>query len=413
MRQFIKRALQKLNKLRAEQVGELLVSAAGEIDRLETVLDSLKEGILVCDREYCLIMANRCAKRYLPISSDDEKSERNKPPIWSMIRDEKVSLFLKHVLESGDKALDREFYVDNTNQLRLLSLSVLPLVQDGHVSGSLIHIEDITEKRRREAQIRRIESLASLTNMAASVAHEIKNPLGSLSIHVQLIQKALNAHKEQFAEHPSLYSTFENYLGIINEEIDRLNHIVVDFLFAVRPMDMELIEGDINVFLREMLDFVFFELEENNIECDTNFQDDLPLVYFDERHMKQALLNLIKNAIAAMPDGGVLSIKTEVKDADALITVADTGVGISEESLPKIFEPYFTTKSTGSGLGLTLVYKIIHEHKGEISVKSKVGKGASFIISLPIAQRDMRSLPEPQKEDHENEPVVEWEGVKS
>jgi signal transduction histidine kinase len=142
-----------------------------------------------------------------------------------------------------------------------------------------------------------------------------------------------------------------------------------------------------------------------------DLEKDLPRTVFDERYMKQALLNLIKNAIAAMPEGGVLSIKTEVKDADALITVTDMGVGISEESLPKIFEPYFTTKSTGSGLGLTLVYKIIHEHKGEISVKSKAGKGASFIISLPIAQKDMRSLPEPRKESGEGDPVVEWEGM--
>jgi signal transduction histidine kinase len=407
MRQFIKRALQKLNKLRAEQVGELLVSAADEIDRLETVLDSLREGVLVCGGDHCLIMANRRAKRYLPISGDDEKSEKNKPPVWSMIRDEKVPPFLKHVLESGDKALDKEFYVEHTNQLRLLSLSVLPLVQDGHVSGSLIHIEDITEKRRREARMRRMESLASLTNMAAGMAHEIKNPLGSLSIHVQLIQKALNAHKERFVEHAALYGTFEKYLGIINEEIDRLNHIVVDFLFAVRPMDMEPAEGDVNAFLKELLDFVSFELEENNIEWNIDFQEDLPLVCFDERYMKQAMLNLIKNAIAAMPEGGVLSIKTAAKDSDALITVADTGEGIPEENLSKIFEPYFTTKAAGSGLGLTLVYKIIHEHKGEITVKSKPGKGAGFIISLPIVQKDLRSLPEPVKESGGDEPVVE------
>ncbi|MDR0374678.1 MAG: PAS domain-containing protein [Treponema sp.] len=405
--------MQKLNKLSSEQVRELLVSAADEIDRLETVLDSLREGVLVCDEEHCLIMANRRAKRYLPIFGDDEKSEKNKSPVWGMIRDEKVSPFLKHVLESGDKALDREFYVEHANQLRLLSLSVLPLVRNGHVSGSLIHIEDITEKRRRESRMRRMESLASLTTMAAGVAHEIKNPLGSLSIHVQLIQKALNAHKEQFVEHTALYNTFENYLGIINEEIDRLNHIVVDFLFAVRPMDMEPMEGDVNAFLKETLDFVSFELEENNIEWNVDFQEDLPLVCFDERYMKQATLNLIKNAIAAMPEGGVLSIKTAVKDSEAIITVADTGEGISEENLPKIFEPYFTTKATGSGLGLTLVYKIIHEHKGEITVKSKPGNGASFIINLPIVQKDLRSLPEPRKADSGDEPIVEWKGMEN
>jgi signal transduction histidine kinase len=113
---------------------------------------------------------------------------------------------------------------------------------------------------------------------------------------------------------------------------------------------------------------------------------------FDERYMKQALLNLIKNAIAAMPSGGTLSIKTEVKDTDVLVSIADTGTGISDENLLKIFEPYFTTKDTGSGLGLTLVYKIIREHQGEVMVKSKEGEGTTFTIVLPIPQKERRLL---------------------
>jgi signal transduction histidine kinase len=166
---------------------------------------------------------------------------------------------------------------------------------------------------------------------------------------------------------------------------------VVDFLFAVRPMNMELRCGQINGLISDLTEFVFFELEENGIESALNLGE-IPLVNFDEQYMKQALLNLIKNAIAAMPEGGILSIATEVKDSDVLITIADTGLGIPPENLSKIFEPYFTTKTTGSGLGLTLVYKIVKEHKGEIAVKSKVGEGTRFIISLPIPQKERRLL---------------------
>ncbi|MDR0786104.1 MAG: PAS domain-containing sensor histidine kinase [Treponema sp.] len=382
MRQFIKRALRKLNKLTKEQAHELLVNSAVEIDRLETVLDSLAEGILVCDKKHGLIMANKCAKRFLPLTCDEPG------PIWTLVHDIKVSVFLETALQAGDHIEDKEFNVENMDKERLLSFSIFSLVQERRVSGSLIRVVDVTEKRKKEAQMRRMESLASLTTLAAGMAHEIKNPLGSLSIHVQLIQKALIAHKEECSAY---FLLFDKYLGVVNEEIDRLNRIVVDFLFAVRPMNVEPREAQLNDLIKDLADFVFFELEENHIECILDLGE-IPLIQFDERYMKQALLNLIKNAIAAMPQGGTLSIKTRVHDAEVLLSVTDTGVGISEENISKIFEPYWTTKETGSGLGLTLVYKIIKEHQGEIAVKSKEGEGAFFTISLPIPQKDRRLL---------------------
>jgi hypothetical protein len=190
----------------------------------------------------------------------------------------------------------------------------------------------------------------------------------------------------------SYMQLIDKYLGVVNEEIDRLNHTVVDFLFAVRPMDMDQREGNINALLMELTNFVGIELERSHIDTVLELADNLPLIKFDERYMKQVLLNLIKNAMAAMSDGGVLTIKTQVSDTDLFISVYDTGDGIAEENLSKIFEPYFTTKPSGSGLGLTLVYKIIREHQGEVSVKSKQGEGTCFIISLPIPQKERRLI---------------------
>jgi signal transduction histidine kinase len=287
--------------------------------------------------------------------------------------------------------------VEFKNKQRLLSISVLPLVRNHQVSGSLIYIEDITEKRGKEARLRRAENLASLTTLAAGVAHEIKNPLGSLSIHIQLIQKTLAAGEAEGKANAktggSYNKTIDKYLSVVNEEIARLNQIVVDFLFAVRPMDMELRYGSINSLIAEVAEFVSFELKEARIECVLGLQEDLPSINFDERFMKQALLNLIKNAMAAMEGGGTLTIKTKAQDdGTILITFADTGVGISDENLPKIFEPYFTTKETGSGLGLTLVFKIIREHQGEITVKSRPGEGTAFIITLPVPQKERRLI---------------------
>jgi signal transduction histidine kinase len=184
----------------------------------------------------------------------------------------------------------------------------------------------------------------------------------------------------------------DKYIAVVNEEIDRLNHIVVDFLFAVRPMNLDLREGNINALIGELMEFMGFELSGASIVCNLELEEGLPLLKFDERYLKQALLNLVKNAAAAMPGGGKLTVKTGHKDNEAFISVIDTGTGIPEENLSKIFEPYFTTKAIGSGLGLTLVFKIIREHQGEISVKSREGEGTSFTISLPVPQREHRLI---------------------
>jgi PAS domain S-box-containing protein len=403
MRRFFQRAIRKLNKLTPDQMRVLLFSAADEIDRLETVLESLSEGIIVLDTDHTLILANKFARRFFPSGMN----EQGKEPFWTFLPNEKMSAFLEETLSSGDKAEAREFDVEINGTERLFSFSVWPLVHDHEVSGSLIHFEDITERRGRESRLRRMENLASLTTLAAGVAHEIKNPLGSLSIHVQLIQKTMAANRAVFdASHPNgkdmtndprdYMDIIDKYLQVVNEEIDRLNHIVVDFLFAVRPMDLTLRSGNINDVIKELAEFVSFELTEAKIAAELELQEDIPQIKFDERFMKQAFLNLIKNAIAAMPDGGKLLIKTETEDTDVKITVADTGTGISDENITKIFEPYFTTKDNGSGLGLTLVYKIIREHQGEINVKSAPGEGASIIITLPVPQKEWRLIGAPE-----------------
>ncbi|MDR0401071.1 MAG: PAS domain-containing protein [Treponema sp.] len=404
MKDFIKGSIKKISRLTREQLEDLFIDAAAEIDRLETVLESLGQGILVCDANHSLVLANKCAERYLPFTIYSSAAD----PVWIRIWDEEIADFLEATLQTGDRVEEREFSVEKGIP-RLLSISVLPLVRDRRVTGSLIYIEDITEKRGREARLRRAENLASLTTLAAGVAHEIKNPLGSISIHIQLMQKALEAKRrlaEQEDPGESRYpDQLDKYIAVVNEEIDRLNHIVVDFLFAVRPMNLDLREGDINALIGELMEFMGFELSDASIVCHLELEEGLPLLEFDERYLKQVLLNLVKNAAAAMPEGGKLTVKTGQKDNEVFISVMDTGLGIPEENLSKIFEPYFTTKAAGSGLGLTLVFKIIREHRGEISVKSREGEGTCFTVSLPVPQKDRRligfegALKSPAEED--------------
>jgi PAS domain S-box-containing protein len=398
MRPFIKRALQKADKLGIEQFRELLVLASEEIDRLETVMDSLIRGVLVSDSGNNLIIANKAARRLLSIASYEEGRET----VWSVIPDETVADFLERTLAAGDNVDEKEFTVDVNGMDRLLSFSVMPMVQDYQVSGSLVLIDDITEKRNREAKMRRMESLASLTTLAAGVAHEIKNPLGALSIHVQLIQKAAAVQEKLCVAHNGLtgsadedregcepfryFRQIDKYLKVVNEEIDRLNGIVVDFLFAVRPVNAQMRRGNINELVTELADFVSVELGNSGIECVLDLDENIAPIDFDFGLMKQALLNVVQNAEAAMASGGKLTITTADMEEEVFIIIADTGTGISEENLSKIFEPYFTTKESGTGLGLTVLFKIVKEHQGEVIVSSREGKGTVFTIALPKPQ---------------------------
>jgi signal transduction histidine kinase len=174
---------------------------------------------------------------------------------------------------------------------------------------------------------------------------------------------------------------------------------VVDFLFAVRPMDTKLEESDLNRVVADLLEFVRYELEEANISIIEELDESLPPVMLDEKYMKQAILNIIKNGISAMPNGGSLRVTTERRGDEAILHIADTGIGMSSEVMNKIFEPYFTTKDFGSGLGLTLVYKVVKEHMGEIAVATQEEKGSTFSITLPI----------PQRYQH----LLSWEGADS
>ncbi len=382
MSRFIERAMAKAPRMNEEQLRDLLSALAEENSRLETALDSMLDGIIVCDLTHEPIIVNKTAERMLGLA----EAELLDRPLWESLQDAEMSDFFRNVLESEESAIDREFDIDYNGRTRLISITVTPFVSKAGIIGNIIHLEDITEKRRREAQLRRAESLASLTTLAAGVAHEIKNPLAAISIHIQLMQKMLKTEKP--VDKPDM----EHHLAVVNEEIDRLNKIVVDFLFAVRPMDVELRDGDPAQPVREVADLLRSEAESKGIHLSLKIPDKIPRIMLDSRYLKQALLNLAKNAISAMENGGTLGLGVTADSQDVFITVSDTGTGIPEDVLPKIFEPYFTTKDTGTGLGLTITFKIIKEHQGDISVASKVGEGTTFTITLPIPQKDRKLI---------------------
>ncbi len=381
MRRFLQRALEKIDKMDRSQVKQLVSDIAAENELLEMVMESMSDGVVVTDQEDKILLVNKSAERMLPFSTDDliEKS------LEDTIEDKEISEFFGDNLRGLEKIMDREFALGNGYN-RILSLSIMPLVRGGRITGNVIHIEDVTEKRAKEARLRRAESLAALTTLTAGVAHEIKNPLGSIGIHLELMKKEMNGKQKIETR-----KVRENLL-IIKEEVGRLNRIVMDFLFTVRPMNAELEYDNLNRVVRELLDFVKFELEEAGISLELKLAEPGPQILMDERYMKQAILNILKNAISAMPEGGTLRVETLQRGNELRLKVGDTGVGIPDENMKKIFEPYFTTKDFGSGLGLTLVYKIVKEHMGDIEVSSKVGEGTTISLSFPIPQKEKRLI---------------------
>jgi len=375
LNKFIDRALEKVDKIEREQLIVLLKAVAEEYQLLETVYDSMTDGVIVLDKDNLIEYINKSAERFVPL--DSKKVAHS--PIWDVLYDRNISNFIERVITSQENARDNEFAINCATGRKFLSFSIMPLVKRGNIRGSIIHIEDVTEKREQSVRLGRAERLASLTTLTASVAHEIKNPLAAISIHIQLIQKSMRdgSCKQEF---------IKKHLNVVNDEVERLNGTIVDFLFAVRPMDLHIEAHDINHLITDILELVDVELKESGIKYRLNGEKNLPNVNIDEKYIKQAFLNIIKNGIAAM-DGvknPLLTLSLYSKGNYVIVEFKDNGVGISDENMNKIFEPYFTTKDFGSGLGLTVVYKVIQEHKGELIVDSIEGQGSSFIVKLPI-----------------------------
>jgi PAS domain S-box-containing protein len=368
--------------MNGEQMQSLLSLVTEEYELLDAVLDSLGTGIIICDSFHIIVQNNKAAARILPIEFHDIQDK----PVWACIRDPEIANFVSDTIANEETVTAREFMLDGVSDTRYLSVSVMPLVRSKSVRGTIISVEDITAKKSEELRNRRLESLASLTNLAATVAHEIKNPLGSISIYVQLVRKSLVQHG--CADDAQL----RKYLGIVDEEIERLNKIVVDFLFAVRPLKFEFAPLDINTLLRALAEFLSEELSRTHIAMTLDLCDNVPLIQGDERFLRQMLINLVKNAMAAMPDGGSIHMSTKCADDNIHISVDDTGVGIPEDMIHKIFEPYFTTKVDGTGLGLTMAYKVVKEHGGDIRVQSESGKGTCFTITLPVMRRAQKLI---------------------
>lgn len=375
MNNFVKKALEKIDQLDTKQIVQVINNQEKFIQTLERVLDSLPQGVILLNEKKRISYINYPARNLPAI-----KRMRNYDgfALSDVIQDKKVINYLSEMFERGESEESNEFNYQWGDEVKTYEVSISPIINTSDESAdlNLVIFEDVTISKRNETRLRRSESLAGMTTMAAGVAHEIKNPLAAMGIHLQLLTKT-------FEKKGTLtYDDAERYINVLSEEIYRLNSIVVDFLFAVRPMDTQLKLCSLTKILLEVCEFVEPELEEHNISLIKKFNA-IPKVEIDTNLFKQVLLNIIKNAMNATEKGSI-TIETRQSGDEVKLFIRDTGTGMDEKTQAKIFEPYFTTKATGTGLGLTVCYKVIKEHRGDISVRSKIGEGTEFQISIPI-----------------------------
>ncbi|HEX29477.1 TPA: PAS domain-containing protein [Candidatus Poribacteria bacterium] len=332
---------------------------------LESILNSIDLGVIAVNVEGRVIFFNRAAGEILGL--DPQKAVGRScssvlgldSPLEETLRNTRRRTF-------DDELINPE---ENGEPIKV-EITTSPMWDEhGKVIGAVEVIKDISERKMLEEQIRRSETLSALGEMAAQVVHEIRNPLGAIQLYVGILQRELSGDQKKLAD--------DIASGLRSIEI-----ITSNLLALARPIKPSFREVDILALLEEVITFAIYAIEENGIKLIRDYPECGLICHVDPEQIKQVALNLILNAIQAMPEGGVLRISASKGDRIKL-EFEDTGVGIPQEHLDKIFNPFFSTKSTGTGLGLYTVDKILRAHGASIRVKSQVGVGTCFLIEIP------------------------------
>jgi two-component system, sporulation sensor kinase E len=263
-------------------------------------------------------------------------------------------------------------FIDKERRHVEMSLINVPIVVNGEIAGVYAIAKDVTERKRAEELLIKSEKLSIVGQLAAGVAHEIRNPLTSLKGFVQLLRSKVEG--------------YNHYFDIMLSELDRINFIVSEFLVIAKPQAVKFQPKDVRTILINTVALLNTQAIMNNVEIVTRMDDNLPPIHCDENQIKQVFINVLNNSIDAMPDGGQIEIEASCRGEEITFLFIDHGVGIPEERIPLLGEPFYTTKEKGTGLGLMVSYKIIENHRGRMSIRSELGKGTTVEIVLPIAK---------------------------
>lgn len=377
------KVLGRLDQLDQANLQNLVQRLARERALLESVFNTLQEGVLVIDADGNIDYANDAAGRLIGLKDGAAGAS-----LWRVVPGLRASL------EAGDDApaegapiVTREFEL-HYPQPRVVRLYRVPFNEGpGGAARFAIILSDITREKESTAELIENERISSILLLAAGVAHELGNPLSSLTIHLQLIERRLRKLRDARDD-----AALRDSLKVCQDEVARLDGIIRNFLEAIRPRPPDLAETNLVEVLEEVLHFQARELEDRGIAVDGELPASTPVIMADRNQLKQVFFNLVKNAMEAMGPGGRLSLRVRTDDDSVFVAVADTGSGIKVEDLPRLFSPYHTTKAGGHGLGLMIVQRILRDHGGHVGIESKEGVGTVVTLQFPQKHRRLRML---------------------
>jgi two-component system, NtrC family, nitrogen regulation sensor histidine kinase GlnL len=352
----------------------------------QQILTSLEDGVITVDRQGRVIFFNEAAESLTEISAANAR--RN--PLEQLFKREPWLLELTRNTQPPrqESARGEGDFVTRWGRKTPVSVTASPL-QDhaGNFLGSILLLRDIKHRKELEEDLKQADRLAMLGTLAAGLAHEIRNPLGGIKGAAQLLRRAIKGD-----------ASLRAYTDIMIRESDRVNHLIEQLLDLSRPWQLNFAPINIHEILDEVVSLERHTAPEKVITLRKRFDPSLPPIKGDRAQLTQVFLNLVKNAYQAMEQGGTLMLKTRLETDFHIraqgrrrsrfiwVDIADDGAGIKEENLPHIFSPFFTTKNSGTGLGLATCYRIINEHGGIIRVESTEGKGTTFKVCLVVAE---------------------------